>query len=99
MIEIKKKKKVIAINLENQDVIIPHIKFEPMQIELISNCFTLYYNINNNIIINIPENIINIQFCSEFNQNILPFLHEYIICIAFGNKFNKDVLNLPSHFD
>ena len=100
MIEIKKKKKVIKIELKNQDVIIPHIKFEPIQLKFISNCCTLYYNIiQHTMISNIPENIINIQFCSEFNQNILPFLHEYIICIAFGEKYNKDVLNLPSYLE
>lgn len=100
MIEVKKKKKVIKVELKNQDVIIPHIKFEPIQLEYISKCKILYYNIiQHTIISNIPENIINIQFCSEFNQNILSFLHKYIICIAFGDKFNKEVMNLPSYLE
>ena len=49
------------------------------------------------MISNIPENVIDTQFCSKFNQYILSFLHEHLYCIAFEEKYNKDILNLPSY--
>jgi hypothetical protein len=97
MFIIKKKRKKVEINYLNYVIDIKiNIGFTQNQLEKIIKCNTMYYNVLNYIIVNIPNNITNIQFCSKFNSgSIFPYLHKNIYRLSFGNNFNQDVSNLP----
>jgi hypothetical protein len=94
MIQINKKGKTINVDINynyKDDILL----FSSEQLEQIKKSHILHYNIKTKIIYNIPPNILNIQFCSNFNIDILNYLHPNIKYLAFGNEFNKQVDNLP----
>jgi len=89
-----KKKVIIGQKYSNYDIIL--IEFNQEQLEQINKSKYMEYNIRNNIITNIPTNIIKIQFGGWFNMNIQTFLHPQINLLIFGFKFNLQIDNLPS---
>jgi hypothetical protein len=65
------------------------------EIKQILKCDFMEYNVMNDIITNIPQNIKKILFNNEFNSDIQPYLHSEITNIRFGYSFNQNVDNLP----
>lgn len=95
MIFIYKKRKSVKIYIyQSYKTNNKNLEFEPKQLEQISKCKTMFF-CTNSIISNIPHNITNVQFCTEFNKDILQYLHSNVEQIAFGNEFNNSVFNLP----
>jgi hypothetical protein len=95
MITITKKKKNFKVECEfdNSNSL---IEFNQIQLEQISRCNYIEYNIKHSIITNIPSNIKKIVFGSHFNKNIQPFLHPAINLLNFGYEFNLPIDNLPT---
>lgn len=95
MIAIHKKRKNCQVYFHDETDT-EFLSFEPEQLVMISKCISMKYDIDNKIILNIPENITSIIFGGWFNLDIQPYLHPHIKSLKFGFEFSQSVDNLPS---
>lgn len=97
MLVISKRRKNCKIITQNKTD--KFLSFEPEQITQISKCTSMEYKIRNEIIINIPLNILSIVFDKNFNLDIQPYLHSNIKLLKFGLYFGLPIDNLPIYLE